>query len=87
MYNNLLDPGDKLTKLPITSRVDLDDYIYMRQANLPTVVKWKAIKSLVVTEHGKTVWQLSEKYLDSLEARAIGLLEPPVTLIRWISQK
>lgn len=87
MYNHLLEPGDKLSKLTITTRVDLDDYIYMRQARLPTVVKWKAIKSLVVTEHGKTVWQLTEKYLNSLEARAIGLLEPPVTLIRWISQK
>ena len=88
MYDYLLENGDKLAKLCITTRVDLDDYIYMRQAHLPTLnVKWKSIRSLVVTEHGRTVWQLSEKYLDSEEARAIGQFEPPVSLIRWISQK
>jgi hypothetical protein len=87
MYDYLLNPGDKLCKLTITQRVDLDDYIYMRQAHLPTTVKWKQIRSMVVTENGATLWQLSEKYLDSQESRAIGQLESPVTLFRWISQK
>jgi hypothetical protein len=87
MYNYLLENGDKLKKLCITTRVDLDDYIYMRQAHLPTLaVKWKSIRSLVVTEHGRTVWQLCEKFLNSGE-RAIGQFEPPVTLIQWILQK
>jgi hypothetical protein len=87
MYDYLLENGDKLAKLRITQRVDLEDYIYMIQAHLPRLVKWKSIRSMVVTEHGCTIWQLSEKYLDSQEARAIGQLEPPLTLIRWISQK
>jgi hypothetical protein len=87
MYNYLLKNGDKLCKLTITQRVDLDDYIYMRQACMPTTVKWKSIRSMVVTEHGRTLWQLSEAYLDSQEARAIGQLESPVTFIRWVSQK
>lgn len=89
MYDKLLlENGDKLTKLTISQSVDLEDYIYMRKAHLPTLnVKWKSIRSMVVTEHGCTVWQLTEKYLDSQEARAIGTLEPPVTLIRWMTQK
>jgi hypothetical protein len=87
MYEFLLENGDKLKKLPISTMVDLNDYIYMVQARLPRAVKWKSIRSLVVTEHGRTVWQLSEKYLDSQESRAIGQLEPPVSLIRWITQK
>jgi len=88
MYDKLLlENGDKLTKLTITQSVDLEDYIYMRKAHLPTQVAWKSIRSMVVTEHGRTVWQLSEKYLDSQEARAIGTIEPPVTLIRWMTQK
>jgi hypothetical protein len=87
MYDYLLENEDKLKKLPISTRVDLDDYIYMCQAHLPKQVKWKSIRSLVVTEHGCTIWQLSEKFLNSEPQRAIGTLEPPVTLIRWISQK
>jgi hypothetical protein len=87
MYSHLLTNGDKLTKLTITQRVDLNDYIYMRQAHLPTMEKWKKMRSMCVTEHGVTLWQLSEKYLDSQEARAIGIMEPPVTFICWVSQK
>jgi len=87
MYDYLLDKGDKLKKLRITERVDLDDYIYMRQAHLPRLVKWNSIKSMIVTEQGATLWQLSEKYLDSEPARAIGQLEPPVTFICWVAQK
>lgn len=87
MYSNILKDGDKLKKLSITQRVDLDDYIYMRQAHLPTLVKWKTMRSMVVTEQGMTLWQLSENFLDSEPARAIGILEPPVTFIRWVSQK
>jgi hypothetical protein len=87
MYDYLLDPGDKLKKFPISTMVDLEDYIYMMQAHLPRLVKWKSIRSLIVTEQGATLWQLSEKYLDSQESRAIGQLEPPLTFIRWITQK
>lgn len=86
MYNYLLDSGDKLKKFPISTLVDLEDYIYMRKAHLPTQVKWKSIRSIIVTEQGTTLWQLSEKYLNS-EFRPIGVLEPPVTFIRWITQK
>jgi hypothetical protein len=86
MYDYLLDPGDKLKKLCITARVDLDDYIYMCQAKLPRQVKWKSIRSLIITEQGATLWQLSEKFLNIGE-RAIGQLEPPVTLICWAAQK
>jgi hypothetical protein len=87
MYDYLLAPGDKLKKFRITELVDLEDYIYMRQAHLAHTVKWKSIRSLIVTEQGDTLWQLSEKYLDSEPARAIGQLEPPVTFIRWITQR
>lgn len=87
MYDYLLENGDKLKKLPISTMVDLEDYIYMCKARLPRQVKWKSIRSLIITEHGRTIWQLSEKYLDSQESRAIGQLEPPVTLIRWMTQK
>lgn len=86
MYEFLLENGDKLKKLPISTMVDLNDYIYMVQAHLAHGVKWKSIRSLIVTEHGCTLWQLSEKYLDS-EFRPIGTLEPPVSLIRWVTQK
>jgi hypothetical protein len=88
MYDYLLENGDKLAKLTITTRVDLNDYIYMRKAHLPTLNgSWKAIRSLVVTEHGRTVWQLTEQFLNSEEQRAIGTIEPPVTLIRWMTQE
>jgi len=81
MYNYLLENGDKLKKLAISQRVDLNDYIYMRQACLPHLVTWKSIRSMVITEQGMTLWQLTEKYLDSEPARAIGAIEPPVTFI------
>lgn len=87
MYNYLLENGDKLKKLAISQRVDLDDYIYMRQARLPHLVKWKSIRSMIITEQGMTLWQLTEKYLDSEPARAIGTIEPPVTFICWAAQK
>lgn len=87
MYDYLLENGDKLKKLTITQRVDLDDLIYMRQAHLSHRVAWNNIRSMVVTEHGRTIWQLSEKFLDSEPQRAIGTIEPPVTFLRWISQK
>jgi hypothetical protein len=87
MYDYLLDPGDKLKKLCITARVDLNDFIYMMQAHLPRQVAWKNIRSLIVTEQGATLWQLSEKYLNSQESRAIGQLEPPLTFICWVAQK
>jgi hypothetical protein len=87
MYNYLLENGDKLKKLTITQSVDLEDLIYMRKACLPHMVAWNHIKSMVVTEQGSTLWQLSEKYLNSQESRAIGQIESPVTFLRWITQK
>ena len=42
---------------------------------------------MVITEQGMTLWQLTEKYLDSEPARAIGTIEPPVTFICWAAQK
>jgi hypothetical protein len=87
MYDYLLEPGDKLKKLSITARVDIDDLIYMRQARLTHQVHWKNVRSLIVTEQGMTLWQLSEKLLDSEPSRAIGQLEPPVTFLCWVAQK
>ena len=87
MYNYLLEPGDKLKKLCITARVDIDDLIYMRQARLTHQEHWKHVRSLIVTEQGVTLWQLSEKFLNSEPARAIGQLESPVTFLCWVAQK
>ena len=86
-FSFLLNDGDKIKLLPAVYKVDLKDYSAMRQKHLPTVVKWDYIKHLIVTESGFTLWQISEKYLDSEEARAIGTLEPPVALITWIIQQ
>lgn len=56
----------------------------MRMKRYPTKVKWESIRSMVVTEGGMTLWQLSEHYLDSQESRPIGQLESPVDLFNWI---
>ena len=65
-------------------RLDLQDYINMRNSKLSTVVKWKHVRRMVITDHGVTLWQMSERYLNSLNARAIGVLESPVHLFEWI---
>ena len=85
MYNYLLNEGDSIKKLDAVQRLDLNDYVNMRMDCLPTMVKWQSIRSMVITEQGMTLWQLSEKYLDSEPARAIGSIESPVNLFKWIS--
>jgi len=84
MRFNFLIPNDKIKKLDKLQLLDLSDYVQMRSLRLPTVVKWRTIKSMVVTEGGMTLWQLSENYLDSQESGAIGQLESPVSLFKWI---
>lgn len=87
MYDYLLANGDKLRDLPRLVKMDIQDYAYMREAHLFRKVKWEAIRSIWVTEHGVTIWQLTEKYLNSEPERAIGTYEPPLNLIYWILQK
>ncbi len=87
MYEELLTNGDELIKVDSYYRISIQDYINMRKRNLPSLVAWKQIRSYVVTKHGHTIWQLSEKYLDSLENRGIGTLESPVKLIEWMISK
>jgi hypothetical protein len=76
--------GDSIATLDAVQRLDIQDYINMRRQVLPTEVKWKSIRSMCITNYGRTLWQISEKYLDSLNARAIGTLESPVHLFEWI---
>ena len=76
--------GDAIAPLDVTQRLDIQDYINMRKQVLPTEVKWKSIRSMCITNYGKTLWMISEAYLDALNARAIGTLESPVHLFEWI---
>lgn len=87
MYDYLLTEGDKLRKLPKIIAIDLEDYINMRKQCLTRQQRWLSIRSIWVTEYGVTVWQLTEKYLNSEPARAIGQIEPPISLISWMLQK
>lgn len=87
MYNFLLSEGDELVKVDPYYKISVQDYINMRNKHLPSLVAWKHIRSFVVTKHGDTIWQLSEKYLDSLENRGIGTIESPVSLIEWFISK
>ncbi len=86
MYSYLI-PEDEIKKLDYVQLFDLCDYTRMRNQNLPCTVKWETIRSMVVTEGGMTLWQISEKYLDEQEFRAIGQLESPVNLFEWIIKK
>jgi hypothetical protein len=81
IFNN---DGDSIATLDAVQRLDIQDYINMRKQVLPTEVKWKSIRSMCITKYGRTLWQISEKYLDSLNARAIGTIESPVHLFEWI---
>jgi len=83
MYNYLI-PNDKIKKLDHIQFLDLWDYIQMRSKNLPCTVKFNYIRSMVITESGMTLWQLTEHYLDSLDTRAIGQLEAPLMFFEWI---
>lgn len=87
MYEELLTNGDELIKIDSYYRISIRDYIDMRKRHLPSLVAWKTVRSYVVTKHGCTIWQLSEKYLDSFENRGIGTLESPVSLIEWMISK
>lgn len=84
MSNFLLPNEDKIIVLDAPRRLELQDYINMRKRHLPTLVKWNGIKSMCITDHGTTLWQMSETYLNNLQARAIGILESPVHLFEWI---
>jgi hypothetical protein len=86
-YNKLLNQNEEIIKLSPDVLLDLKDYVNMVNKNLPHMIKWKYIKSYNITNY-RTLWQLSENFLDS-SFRPIGVLEPPVSLIEWIikSQK
>jgi len=84
MCRDLLLDGDRIITLDAPHKADLKDYINMRYQRLPALVKWQRIRSMCITEHGVTLWQMSERYLNSLNARAIGMLESPVHLFDWI---
>jgi len=79
--------GDAIASLDKLQKLEIMDYINMRRQHLPTTVKWKSIRSMCITKYGRTLWQISERYLDSLNARAIGTLESPVHLFEWILKK
>lgn len=82
-YEFLLDTNDSIRLLSAGQIADLKDYANMRERNLPTVIKWKTIRSNIVTKGGTTLWQLVEKFLNGSE-RPIGVFEPPISLIRWV---
>jgi hypothetical protein len=81
---HIFGDGDSVAALDVVQKLEIQDYINMRKQHLSTVVKWKSIRSMRITEFGRTLWQISEKYLDSLNARAIGTLESPIHLFEWI---
>jgi len=83
-YKQVLKEGEWFD--PETSRItkiEILDYVKMREKGLPTNVAWDAIKHCKVTTTGTTFWQLSESYLNSIE-RPIGLFQPPADFARWI---
>lgn len=84
MVAHLLKPDDYILPLDIRYQIEIVDYLNMRERKLPTLVKWNHIKSFVVTKQGDTLWQISERYIDLLNARAIGTVESPVHLFEWI---
>lgn len=84
MYDIFGSDGDSIAALDRITKLDIQDYINMRKQFLPTMVKWKSIRSIQVTEYKRTLWQISESYLNSLNARGIGILESPVHLFEWI---
>lgn len=86
MYNSLLTNNDSIKKLSAVQKLDLQDYVNMREKGLPCMVKWESIKSNWVTNNGVTIWQLSENFLNSSD-RAIGLFEPPINLIKWVIEQ
>lgn len=83
MFSSVI-PKDKIKKLDHIQLLDLRDYIYMRSKLLPCSVKFHSIRSMVITEGGMTLWQFTEKYLNSQGFRAIGQLEAPLELFEWI---
>ena len=86
MFKYLI-PKDKIKKLDKIQLLDLSDYVQMRSNLLPCSVKFHSIRSMVITEGGMTLWQMTEKYLDSQGFRPIGQLEAPLELFEWILKK
>lgn len=84
MYNYLLTNGDEIQQLDIRQKIEVQDYVNMRRMGIATLSKFKYIRSICITKHGVTIWQLTEKYLDSLENRAIGQFEAPVSIFDWM---
>ena len=84
-YDNLLRKDETLLPLAPCVLADLRDYVSMLDKALPHQVKWEHIRSYIVTSNTRTIWELSEQFLDS-SFRPIGCLEPPASLIRWILQ-
>jgi hypothetical protein len=84
MYEQLLRPGEELLKFDSITRLEIQDYINMRKMAIVHDARWKSIRSLHCTTFGMTLWQISEKWLDSQKSRAIGQLESPVSLFEWI---
>jgi hypothetical protein len=85
-FELLLNEGENIKKLSPDVLIDIKDYRYMINNKLPHTVKFKNIRSYIITTDGRTFWQLSEQYLDS-SFRAIGCLEPGLPFIDWILEK
>lgn len=85
-YNLLLKSNEQIGKLSAGVMIDLRDYRNMIRQGLPHRVKWDQVKYYIITTAGKTLWQLSEDFLNS-DFRPIGCLEPPVSLVEWVLQE
>ena len=84
MYQNLLNPGDRIIHMDRPQIIDIWDYIQMRKQHLSCVVKWVYVRHVVITKQGMTLWELSERYLNDQKTRAIGQLESPISLFEWL---
>jgi hypothetical protein len=84
-YDNLLNKNETLLPIKACVKVDLHDYVNLLEKGLPHGVAWENIRSYIITTNNRTIWELSEQFLNS-DFRPIGCLEPPATLIRWILQ-
>ena len=82
-YRELLHKKDKFVKLPHIDRVELQDYINMRNMHVSTIVKRNVIEPITITERGVTLGQISEDYLNS-RFRPIGQDESPLSLFEWV---
>ena len=53
--------GNSTWLIPVTTKLDIKDYINMREAGLPTGGKWKQIRSLIINGKGETLWQVTNR--------------------------